>query len=195
MTVAGLVLAAGSGSRYGGPKALVPFEGELLVERAARLLAEGGCAPVLVVLGASAERVRAAAVLPEVVVAGDWSTGMGASLRAGLAALEPRSQVQACVVALVDQPRVGPVAVERLVAAFGAGAPAAVATYDGAPRNPVLLARRTWAGVAELAQGDAGARAWLRAHPADVVEVPCDGTGSAADIDTPDDLTTLLAAR
>ena len=48
--VAGLVLAAGSGSRYGGPKALVPFEGELLVERAVRLLTEGGCAPVVVVL-------------------------------------------------------------------------------------------------------------------------------------------------
>ena len=72
---------------------------------------------------------------------------------------------------------------------------AAVATYGGAARNPVLLARPTWPEVAELAQGDAGARAWLRAHPDDVVEVPCDGTGSAADVDTPDDLTALLAAR
>ena len=195
MTVAGLVLAAGSGSRYGGPKALVAFEGELLVERAARLLVEGGCAPVLVVLGAAAEQVRAAAVLPEVVVAADWPTGMGASLRAGLAALEGRAEVDACVVALADQPRVGPGAVERLRAAFAAGASAAVATYAGAARNPVLLARPTWPAVAELAQGDAGARAWLRAHPDAVIEVPCDGTGSAADIDTPDDLTALLAVR
>ena len=194
MSVAGLVLAAGSGSRYGGPKALVPFEGELLVERAARLLAEGGCGPVVVVLGAGADRVRAAAALPEVVVAPDWATGMGASLRAGLAALADRAEVQACVVALADQPRIGPAAVERLRAAHRAGARAAVATYGGAARNPVLLDRDTWPAVSALAQGDAGARAWLRASPDQVVEVACDGTGSPADVDTPADLAALLAA-
>lgn len=194
MTVAGLVLAAGSGRRYGGPKALVPFEGELLVERAARLLAEGGCEPVVVVLGAAADRVRALAALPLTVIAEDWATGMGASLRAGLEALAAHPDAQACVVALADQPRVGPAAVERLRAAYDKGASAAVATYDGQARNPVLLARETWPAVAALAQGDAGARAWLRAHRDQVVEVVCDGTGCPADVDTPDDLTALLAA-
>lgn len=190
--VAGLLLAAGAGRRFGGPKALVELDGELLVERGARLLAEGGCDPVLVVLGAAAAEVQARASLPEVLVAPDWETGMGASLRAGLQALEHR-EVDACVVALADQPRIGVEAVARLRAAFAAGAVAAVATYDGAPRNPVLLARSTWSEVAATAVGDTGARSWLRANAGLVVGVPCDGTGTALDVDTPADLAHLEA--
>ena len=189
MTVAGLLLAAGSGSRFGGPKALVELDGELLVTRAARVLAEGGCDPVVLVVGAQAEQVRAAAGLPDVVLSPDWRTGMGASLRAGLAGLPPAAH--ACVVALVDQPLVGSAAVARLRAAWQAGAVAAVATYAGRPRNPVLLDRTVWAEVAALAEGDAGARTWLRAHPGRVTDVPCDDTGSPYDIDTPDDLAAL----
>lgn len=190
MSVAGLLLAAGSGSRFGGPKALVRFEGELLVERGQRLLREGGCDPVLVVLGARAQEV--AGHVRNGVVAPGWETGMGASLRAGLEALTDRD-CDAVVVALADQPKVGADSVVRLREAFAAGAQAAVATYDGRQRNPVLLARGTWLQVAALAVGDTGARPWLRAHPDLVMEVPCDGTGSPFDIDTPDDLAALEA--
>lgn len=186
---AGLLLAAGSGSRYGLPKALVAYDGELLVHRALRLLAAGGCDPVVLVVGAQADRVRAAADAGHVVESPDWATGMGASLRAGLAGLP--ASAQACVVALVDQPLVGPEAVERLVAAWRDGAVAAVATYAGRPRNPVLLDRSVWAEVGSLAEGDAGARAWLRAHPDLVRAVPCDDTGSPFDVDTPADLAAL----
>jgi CTP:molybdopterin cytidylyltransferase MocA len=63
-----------------------------------------------------------------------------------------------------------------------------VATYGGAPRNPVLLPAATWAQVAASAVGDQGARAWLRAHPGQISEVACDDVGSADDIDTPADL-------
>lgn len=187
MSVAGLLLAAGGGRRFGGAKALISLEGELLVERGARVLREGGCTPVVVALGAQADEVQAAASLPEVVVVTDWESGLGASLRAGLRALQERD-VSACVVALADQPRVGAEAVARLVAAHAAGAVAAVATYDGVARNPVLLDRRTWVQVAATTLGDVGARDWLRAHPELVTEVPCDGTGSTVDIDTPADL-------
>ncbi|MCW2599869.1 MAG: hypothetical protein JWM02_1698 [Frankiales bacterium] len=190
MSVAGLLLAAGGGRRFGSPKALIALEGELLVERGARVLHEGGCAPVVVALGAQADQVQALASLPEVVVVTDWESGMGASLRAGLRALEARD-VTACVVALADQPRVGAQAVARLVAAHAAGAVAAVATYDGVARNPVLLDRRTWVAVAAAAHGDVGARDWLRAHPALVTQVPCEDTGSPFDIDTPADLEAL----
>ena len=189
-TVAGLLLAAGSGSRFGGPKALVPFEGELLVSRGQRLLREGGCDPVLVVTGAAADEV--AGHVSWAVVASDWQTGMGASLRAGLAALAPTC-AEAVVVALADQPRVGVGSVVRLREAHAAGAVAAVATYGGRARNPVLLARATWPAVAALAVGDTGARPWLRANPDLVVEVACDGTGNPHDVDTPADLAALEA--
>jgi CTP:molybdopterin cytidylyltransferase MocA len=192
MTVAGLLLAAGAGTRLGRPKALVELDGELLVERGVRLLVAGGCDPVVVVLGAEADRVLSQAELSDVVVAPDWETGMGASLRAGLAALEDRA-VDACVVALADQPRIGAQAVARLLSAHHAGAVAAVATYGGAPRNPVLLGRSTWPSVAAASVGDTGARPWLRAHPELVVAVPCDDTGSPVDVDTPEDLHSLEA--
>jgi len=191
--VAGLLLAAGGGSRFGLAKALVRLDGELLVQRGVRLLREGGCEPVVVVLGAQAEQVMALAQLEDSVLALDWETGMGASLRAGLQALTPRP-VDACVVALADQPLVGAAAVVRLVQAHAAGAVAAVATYGGRQRNPVLLARSTWAGVCEAATGDTGARPWLRAHPELVVELACDDTGSPFDVDTPDDLATVEAS-
>jgi CTP:molybdopterin cytidylyltransferase MocA len=187
--VIGLVLAAGAGRRFGGPKALATLDGELLVDRVARMLTAGGCDEVVVVLGASAEEVlihrKLLGVSP--VIAQRWEDGQGASLRAGLDAVAA-TEADAVIVALVDQPWVGVEAVRRLREAGEAGAQAAVATYDGQPRNPVLLARSTWEAVAASAVGDIGARAWLRANPEQVVAVACDGTGDPRDIDVPGDL-------
>jgi nicotine blue oxidoreductase len=190
--VAAIVLAAGAGTRFGGPKALLEFDGELLVERAVRLAGEAGCDPVLVVVGAAAEQVRESADLSdvEVVVAADWETGMSASLRAGLGAVAA-SSAGAAVVLLVDQPLVGIAAIERLRAAWVGGAVAAVATYDGRPRNPVLFDRSTWVEVSAAASGDVGARPWLQANRERVAQVECRDTGSPADIDTPADLDAL----
>ena len=186
---AGLLLAAGGGRRFGGPKALARLGGDLLVERGVRLLRDGGCAPLVVVLGAGAETVRAATDLTGLVVVENpqWASGMGSSLRAGLAALEC-TPAPSAVVALADQPLVGPAAIERLRAAWAAGALAAVATYEGEPRNPVLLDRSVWPDAAAGAVGDAGARGFLRGRPDLVTAVPCDGTGTPYDIDTPADL-------
>jgi nicotine blue oxidoreductase len=97
------------------------------------------------------------------------------------------------VVALVDQPLVGAAAVRRLIAAFRAGASVAVAAYDGRPRNPVLLGREHWAEVSALADGDAGAREFLRAHPELVTLVECGDTGRPDDIDTSEDLARIAA--
>lgn len=188
--MAGLVLAAGEGRRLGGPKALVRYRGELLVERAVRTLREAGCVPVLTVLGARAEEVVAAADLSgsQVVVAADWAEGMGASLRTGLSRLSA-SAAGGVVVLLVDQPFVVPEAIRRLAAARPDGA--AVASYHGEPRTPVLLQRAIWAEVADLAHGDVGARAWLRANPGRVRLVACEDVASASDVDTPADLAAL----
>jgi nicotine blue oxidoreductase len=194
--VAGLVLAAGTGRRFGGPKALVRYDGELLVDRATRVLAEAGCEPVLVVLGAEAERVVAEARLEGCVtlVNDGWPDGMGSSLRCGLAALADLG-VDAVAVTLVDTPGVTADAVRRLRSAWEGGAGAAVATYAGEPGHPVVLDASTWDGVAVAAVADTGARAWLRAHPEVVAEVACDDLGSHDDIDTPDDLNRLQEDR
>jgi nicotine blue oxidoreductase len=176
--VAGLVLAAGQGARLGQPKALLELDGERLVDRAVRVLQEAGCAPVYVVAGAAPLQVAGATV----VTNPHWASGMGSSLRRGLAGVaEP-----AVVVMVVDTPGIGPDVVRRLVAAHRDGAAVAVATYSGQPRNPVLLGREHWDGVACLAVGDVGARGFLAAHPALVTRVECGDVGDPTDVDTSD---------
>lgn len=182
---AGLLLAAGAGRRYGRPKALVELDGEPLVRRGVRLLRDGGCAPVHVVLGAAADDVPD---LPGAVpIRHDrWPDGLGSSLLRGLASFP--AEVSAAVVVLVDQPLLSPVAVSRVSEACRAGAVVAVATYDGRPGHPILLGRQTWQLLSGYAVGDRGARDLLRDRPDLVVEVPCDDVGSPVDVDTPADL-------
>jgi len=194
--VAGILLAAGEGSRLGQPKALVELGGQTLAERGVTLLRQGGADPVLVVTGAAPLSMATV----HTVYNPDWRTGMGSSLAAGLRALElasdddgaagPAGQppVGAAVVALADQPLVGAEAVRRLIAAYRDGASVVVAAYDGKPRNPVVIAREHWASVRELATGDTGARPFLRAHPELVTLIECGDTGSPDDVDTPEDL-------
>jgi nicotine blue oxidoreductase len=179
-----VLLAAGAGTRLGTPKALVELGGRRLVDRGVALLADGGAAPIVVVTGAADVTVTGPGVT--VVHNPDWATGMGSSLAAGLRALP--GDCAAAVIALVDQPLVGAASVRRLIAAFAAGAGAAVAAYQGRPRNPVLLARGHWPAALAGAAGDAGARAFLRAHPGLVTEVECGDTGRPDDVDTPEDL-------
>ncbi len=183
--VAGVLLAAGAGSRLGSPKALVEVQGVRLADRGVALLRDGGADPVVVVTGA------APVGLPGVITVAnpDWRTGMGSSLAAGLRAVPPGPA--AAVIALVDQPLVGAAAVQRLIGAHAAGAGVAVAAYHGQPRNPVLIAREHWPEVISLAVGDVGARPFLRAHPELVTLVECADTGRPDDIDTPADLARL----
>jgi CTP:molybdopterin cytidylyltransferase MocA len=121
----------------------------------------------------------------------DWATGMGSSLAVGLGAVP--DECIAAVLALADQPLVGPEAVRRLLAAHAAGASVAVACYDGRPRNPVLISREHWPEVIALASGDVGARPFLRAHQALVTEVECGDTGRPDDVDSPEDLARIEA--
>ncbi|MEV6842910.1 nucleotidyltransferase family protein [Actinoplanes sp. NPDC051411] len=187
MDVAGLVLAAGAGRRFGMPKALVAYQGRLLVRRAVDTLRAAGCAQTLVVLGAAAERVRSEAPdLPETVVNADWASGMGSSLRAGLAGLAD-GVAEAAVVLLVDMPGVTAEAVQRVLAEAGPGA-LMMGGYEGRRGHPVLLGRHHWAGVAASATGDRGARDYLRAHAAEVRVVPVGDVADDSDIDTPADL-------
>lgn len=185
MEVAGLLLAAGAGRRYGMPKALVPHDGGLLVEHAARTLRDAGCRPTVVVLGAAAAVVRSRARLTDAVVLTNpgWASGLGSSLRTGLAALAGSDAV-AAVVLLVDMPGVTAAAVRRLVAAAAPDA-LAMAGYGDRRGHPVLLGRRHWAGVAELAVGDTGARPYLRAHAGQVRSVPCADIADDTDLDVP----------
>ena len=189
-----MLLAAGQGSRFGRPKALVELDGQTLAERGVAVLLAGGADPVLVVTGA-AQVALAPEYQVRIVYNGEWRTGMGSSLRAALRSSALPPDAGAAVIALADQPLVGAVAVARLIAAYRSGASVAVAAYDGQPRNPVLLAREHWAEVIATATGDQGARAFLRARPDLVTLVECGDTGRPDDIDTPADLDRITNLR
>jgi CTP:molybdopterin cytidylyltransferase MocA len=195
--VAIAVLAAGRGSRLGGDvaKPLVELRGRPLASWALDAATTSRLRPVVLVVGHRGNAV--ARVAPEGVVvvrSRRWRRGIARSLRAALEALEPWAQVGAVAVGLADQPLVGPDAYRRLAGAYRGGASLAVATYHGQRRNPVLLGRTMWAAARQL-DGDEGARVLMDEG---AVEVDCTDTGSAADVDTLDDLCEaerLLEAR
>ncbi|MEJ7794325.1 MAG: nucleotidyltransferase family protein [Nocardioides sp.] len=185
MTLQGLLLAAGSGSRMGTPKALVVSQdGAPWLSHGVASLLGGGCDGVTVVLGAAAE--DAVTLVPPgpvtTVVAADWAEGMSASLRAGLAALAA-TDAEAAVVTLVDLPDVGADVVHRVIDLGTDPGVLARATYDGRPGHPVLLGRDHWAGVVEVVSGDSGARDYLAGHM--VFEVECGDLATGQDVDTP----------
>ena len=163
--IAAVVLAAGAGSRFGGPKQ------QLLLPRVLERLAQSPVDEVVVVAGAHALEAKA-----QVVRCPDWERGPGASLRCGLAALGPG--VEAAVVCLADGPNLSPEAVRRVVTAWRTGAgPVVAAGYAGARGHPLVLGRSAWDEVP-----DEG----MRSLPA--VLVPCDDLGSPGDVDIADDI-------
>jgi CTP:molybdopterin cytidylyltransferase MocA len=182
--IAGLVLAAGAGTRMGMPKALVGDESGPWLPRAIQALRDGGCDDVTAVLGAAVD--EAAALVPEtaIVVAEDWADGMGASLRAGLTALADRDiQTDAVLLTLVDLPDVGADVVRRMLHRVVGPPTLARAYYDGRPGHPVLIGSDHVAGVIASAVGDKGARDYFAAHPHERVE--CGDLATGRDIDAP----------
>ena len=195
--VAIAVLAAGRGSRLGGDdaKPLAEVAGRPLIAWALDAATGTGLDPIVVVTGY--KRHDVGRVVSErfdgfkgitIVHNRRWKQGIASSLHAALEFIDPFTRVGAVCIGLADQPRVGSEAYRLLVAAYADGAEFAVATYDGQRANPVLLSRSLWAEARELT-GDVGARALMQRH--EVVEVPCDTTGSPVDVDTAADLERL----
>jgi CTP:molybdopterin cytidylyltransferase MocA len=181
--VTGIVLAAGSGSRMGQPKAGLELNGQTLLVRALQTLSAAHCHPLVAVLGAT-QPPKGWYARTSFVHNPDWESGMASSLRVGLAAATGR----AAVVALVDQPGITAECIARLIDSHRPGF-ASVATFDGEMRTPVLFDRALWDEVAASVTGDAGARYWLRRNVARVIPVACDDVADPSDLDLPDDLT------
>jgi CTP:molybdopterin cytidylyltransferase MocA len=191
--VSAIVLAAGGGSRFGGGKLLARFGGQPLIEAVLDNLREAPVDEVIVVVGADAEGLREVCERYDVRIVEneEWERGQSTSVLAGLRACAG----DAAVVLLGDQPFIGAGAVGRLVAAFAEGAKIAVATYGGKRRNPALFSREVWPLLEAELDGDEGARPVLQRHPGLVVEVPCEGVGDPADVDTSEDLGRLEEMR
>lgn len=196
----GVLLAAGAGSRLGlGPKALLRLGDarEPQVLHLVHALWHGGCDEVIVVAGAEHEQVRQ--VLGpgrhRVVINEDWETGMASSFRAGVVAAEQLlagDNAGSVLVALVDQPDIA----EHVVAHLKANASRERVTAAGFPDergklvrgHPIIFPAAMAHEAAALAEGDAGGRAWLRAHPGLIDVVDAGHLATGRDVDTPEDL-------
>jgi CTP:molybdopterin cytidylyltransferase MocA len=183
------ILAAGRGERFGGdvPKPLLTLRGRSLLAYALDAARGSNVGPVAVVYSDA----RVAAAVPDDVTALCNETpeaGIASSLQVALRFYGPQAAVDAVVVGLADQPRVGAGAYARIASTYDDGARLAVATYCGTRGNPVLVARAHWPEALALT-GDEGARVLLRRHQP--VEVPCEDTGEPIDVDTPADLAAL----
>ncbi|MEA2385705.1 MAG: hypothetical protein QOH72_5676 [Solirubrobacteraceae bacterium] len=188
--IAGLVLAAGGASRFGSPKQLAELDGVPLLQHAIdAMLAVPALDRVVVVLGAVAEEVAAAVKFAsaEPVVCREWSAGMAASLRCGVAELP---EADWAVVTLGDMPGVTPEAIEAVMSACGTDVDAVRASYDGRGGHPVALSRALLDRVPAL-QGDVGARELLAG--ARVREVEALHLARPDDVDTPEELEAIRA--
>jgi molybdenum cofactor cytidylyltransferase len=192
--LSGIILAAGTSSRMGRPKQLLPLRGHPLLQRVLDEAIASRLDEIVLVLGHRAEEVREALALPEgrrvrAVVNADWARGQSTSLRLALRRASPTAA--AAAILLGDQPGVEAALIDRVARAFlDAGLPAARPVYSGAdgsrvPGHPVLLARRIWSEVDKLG-GDEGARALLAARADWLLQIPVEGE-PPADIDTWED--------
>ena len=195
--VAGVLLAAGTGSRFGDAnKLLATLDGEPIVRHAARTLVEAGVDPLVAVVGYEADRTAAALDdLPFAIVENDaYRAGQSTSVRAGVRALEGEgdgdADVAAAVFALGDMPRVDPASVRALVDVYRSGPwTALAAAVDGERGNPVLFDRGHFDALADVSGDRGGRRILLSGDGSALVETG--DSGVRRDVDTPADLDAL----
>lgn len=186
--IGGIVLAAGAGRRFGGPKQLAELDGKPLLQHAVdAMIAVAALERVVVVLGAHADEIRDRVDFAdaEPVVCREWDEGLAASLRAGVAEL---SDADAVVVTLGDQPGITPQVIAGTLDHVDGREAAVRATYGGRTGHPVLLKRSLFGAIARL-RGDSGARALLASVA--VREWECGHLCSPVDVDTPAQLQAL----
>ena len=183
--ISGIVLGAGTSSRFGATKQIVSVDGSPLVVHAIDALKGASVGELIVVVGHDQDAVRA--VLPDdvkVVANADYRDGQATSLAAALHAVDDTSE--AAVVLLADQPGVTATDVRALIDGFQTTRSQIVRLMFTDGPGPALLSREIYAEAGHL-HGDAGARVLMASHPGWVHEVRIDRP-APVDVDTPEDL-------
>lgn len=193
--VAGIILAAGEGSRMGRTKQLLPFRGRTILENVVDSALGSQLHRVIVVLGHEAERIAPLLEGREVALVRNdrYRLGQSCSLQAGLALVTPESD--AVLFLLGDQPLVTPELIDRIVAAYReSGSPIVVPVREGRRGNPVLFARETFPRIRALT-ADCGARPLFAEYADRLLALPVTDSSIHQDIDTEAEYRALLAAE
>jgi molybdenum cofactor cytidylyltransferase len=193
VSITGIILAAGRSARLGRPKQLLPLAGRPLLAHTLAHAAASGLDEVILVLGHDAADIAGAVGDhgQRTIVNPDYAAGQSTSLRAGLAALGPKSD--AVLVLLGDQPTVTPEVIDAILIAYRANSTPIVAPlYGGQRGHPLLFDRSLFPELAQVS-GDEGARSIVRAHPNEMLLVPISGLEAPQDVDTEADYQRLLA--
>lgn len=186
--IGGILLAAGGSSRLGEPKQFIVYKGKTLIRRAAETLLASGCSPVVVVVGDDERSISELESLEVHIVRNEeWRSGMGSSLKLGLArVLEINAAIEAVVVILCDQPFVTSAKIEELCSDFRVSYSQIVAAeYNGTRGVPALFSRDTFSELSSI-PNEKGARDLIRSSDFTLltVEMP----EAALDIDTQEDV-------
>lgn len=184
--IVGILLAAGSGRRFGSDKLLHALpDGTPLAVAAARHL-RPACDRVIAVLRPGNEPLMRLIGNTgcETLLCATATAGMGHSLAAGVGAAK---DADGWLVALADMPFITTVSHQRVVAGLRAGASLAACSFNGVRGHPVGFAGR-WFGPLATLTGDQGAKALLQAHGEELLLCPVDDPGVVWDVDRPEDL-------
>jgi molybdenum cofactor cytidylyltransferase len=191
MTIAAVLLAAGSGSRMGlKPKSLLELNGEPLIRRSARQLLDAGVTQLVVVLGHYAADIEAPLDgLPvHKVYNPDPDQGLVSSQRWGLQALSDNTDT--VIMSLADQPLVTTQDIETLLHAFAQCTSTTDMLFplvNGQPGNPVLLSARA---RLEILAGESqfGCKEWRQSHAAQTLKLTTENLHFVTDLDRPEDI-------
>jgi molybdenum cofactor cytidylyltransferase len=192
VSVAAIILAAGSSSRLGQPKQLLEIAGVKLLDRAIEAATTAGCSPVVVVLGAHAEKIvsELTAVGVEFIRNENWQRGIGTSIRSGMQHLiNSQPKLEAAVLLSCDQPRVNADTIAALMAKRdNSNKPIVASRYANTLGIPAIFDRCCFESLTALPD-DSGAKPLIESNRKHVAEI--DFSDGAVDIDTPADLKRL----
>ncbi|MBL8208382.1 MAG: nucleotidyltransferase family protein [Blastocatellia bacterium] len=194
--ISAILLAAGESRRMGGDfKPLLKWGTRTVIGACIDNLKRSRVDEIIVVLGFRESEIRArlAGAGVQFAINRDFSKGMLSSLKTGLQLISPRTE--AVLIALVDQPMVGPEVINPLVISFGDfEKPISIPTFEGKHGHPIIVSRAFEDEIMKLDDADPdGLKAIINAHRHEIQEVPVDSAAILEDIDLPEDYTRLVA--
>lgn len=194
--IGAIALAAGASTRMGQPKQLLQFQGHSFLRHTLEVILASVCQPIVVVLGAYAEKMyQEVNQLPVMVVENpQWHEGMGASIQVGMTALNAASEeIEGVVLTLCDQPFVSSDVINQLVAAYYSTGQGIIASeYAGTLGVPALFSRKFFSNLMNL-QPTSGAKQLIKKYFHEVFPMPF--AAGAIDIDTPQDYERLQTRK